>query len=82
MNFWKQQREKLGVSQRKLAAMLGLSNNTVSLWESEDKDKKAIPELFRAAKLGEIFGCGRDRVEREIVKLHRLIAADAEPIAA
>jgi transcriptional regulator with XRE-family HTH domain len=69
MNFWKEQRERLGISQRRLAVLLGVSNNAVSTWERGD----AIPELSRAGKLAEVLGIPRARVEREIVKLHRQI---------
>lgn len=70
-NFWKQQRERLGISQRRLASLLGVSNNTVSVWEKGD----AIPELFRAPKLSEVFGLSVATIERQIVLAHRDLAA-------
>lgn len=71
-NYWKRQREKLGLSQRRLASLLGVSNNTVSTWEKGD----AIPELSRAPRLAKVFGVGVARIEREIVSQHRKEAAN------
>lgn len=66
-NYWQQQREKLDISQRQCAILLGVSNTTLSIWEKGD----AIPDLSRAKKLAEVFGVSPSTIEREIVNCHR-----------
>lgn len=52
MNIVKELRKKQGIQQKELALLLGVSQPTVSEWESGKKD----PSGERLKKLAEIFG--------------------------
>ncbi len=49
-------REKAGVSQQKIADMVGLTQQAVGKWEND----KAEPDLATVAKLAEFFDCSTD----------------------
>lgn len=49
-------REKAGVSQQKIADMVGLTQQAVGKWEND----KAEPDLATVTKLAEIFDCSTD----------------------
>lgn len=49
-------REKTGVSQQKIADIVGLTQQAVGKWENS----KAEPDLATVAKLADFFGCSTD----------------------
>lgn len=49
----RQLREQLGMSQRQLAAALGLDPSAVCLWESG----KTVPTIHNLYRLADILGC-------------------------
>ena len=49
----RQFREQLGMSQRQLAAALGLDPSAVCLWESG----KSVPTIQNLIRLADILGC-------------------------
>lgn len=49
----KQRREAAGMSQKELAAMIGVDASTISLWENG----VTSPKMGNLVKLAEIFGC-------------------------
>lgn len=50
------QRKNLGLSQEELAALIGVSRQAISKWESTN----TIPDLDRIVKLSEVFGVSTD----------------------
>lgn len=49
----KQRREAAGMSQKELAAMIGVDASTISLWENS----VTSPKMGNLVKLAEIFKC-------------------------
>lgn len=49
----KERREAAGMSQKQLAAMIGVDASTISLWENDLTN----PKMGNLVKLAEIFGC-------------------------
>ncbi|HHX86723.1 MAG TPA: helix-turn-helix transcriptional regulator [Firmicutes bacterium] len=49
-------REKAGVSQQKIADMVGLTQQAVGKWEND----KAEPDLATVTKLADFFDCSTD----------------------
>lgn len=49
----KQRREAAGMSQKQLAAMIGVDASAISLWENDLTN----PKMGNLIKLAEIFGC-------------------------
>lgn len=49
----KQRREAAGMSQKELAAMIGVDASAISLWENDLTN----PKMGNLIKLAEIFGC-------------------------
>lgn len=49
----REHREQMGLSQKQLAAALGVDSSAVSLWESE----KTAPTMKNLIKLAELFSC-------------------------
>lgn len=71
MNFWEKQRsEVLGISQRKMAARIGVSNSAISSWEVDQViPTTPIAELARAYEVNEKI------IERELIAQRRRIEA-------
>lgn len=49
----KERREAAGMSQKQLAAMIGVDASAISLWENDLTN----PKMGNLIKLAEIFGC-------------------------
>lgn len=49
----KERREAAGMSQKQLAAMIGVDASAISLWENDLTN----PKMGNLVKLAEIFGC-------------------------
>lgn len=49
----KERREAAGMSQKELAAMIGVDASAISLWENDLTN----PKMGNLVKLAEIFGC-------------------------
>ena len=49
----REHRERIGLSQKQLAAALGVDSSAVSLWESG----KTAPTMKNLKKLAELFSC-------------------------
>jgi transcriptional regulator with XRE-family HTH domain len=71
-NFFEQQRNKLGLSGRAMAARLGIANQTVNNWEND----KVVPAEPIAA-LAKSYEVSESRMEREVMAQRRRIEAKA-----
>lgn len=61
MSYFKELRERAGLTQIQLAAALNVSQSTVSQWETG----AALPTTDKLPKLAEILGCRIDDLFRE-----------------
>jgi transcriptional regulator with XRE-family HTH domain len=69
-HFFEQQRLKLNLSQRGMAARLSISNETVRNWEAD----AAVPTP-PIAELATAYEVTEQRMEREVMALRRRIEA-------
>jgi len=75
-NFFLDRRSELGLSQRRIAIALDMTDSAVGSWERGD----ACPRLTLAPKLAKVYGVTTERIEQEIVKLSRELTK-REPVA-
>ena len=52
----KKLREKAGITQKKLADLLGVNQSTVAMWETGEN----VPRTNKLPKIAEILGCSVD----------------------
>lgn len=64
INFIKQYRKALGLTQSQLASILGVSKNTVSHWEIGDFD----PSVNAIFKLCSVFDCNFEELFIQVCK--------------
>lgn len=70
-NWFKRRREELGLSQRRIAAQLDITDTTIGSWERGD----TLPNLSMINKLAAVYKVSIARVAAEVATL-------AEPTAA
>lgn len=62
MGIIKEQREKIGLTQKQLAEMLGIRQSTVAMWETEINK----PRADKLLELAKILGCTVDELLKNI----------------
>ena len=77
-NFFLAQREVLGLSQRRIAIALDMTDSAVGSWERGAN----VPRIALAPKLAAVYQVSQARIEKEIVKLAHEIAAKKEAASA
>lgn len=70
MNFFQQRREFIGLSQRKMATRIGVSNEAVRQWE----DDSSVPQT-PIAVLATAYQVSETKMEREVMALRRRLEA-------
>ena len=66
-----QLRNRMGISQEKLAELLGVSRQSVSKWEMDH----TIPQIDKILQISDIFSVSCDELLREKIELHGTITA-------
>ena len=75
-NFFEKRRNEMGLSQRKMATRLGVSNNAVAQWEMF-RTTPTIP----VAKLAEAYDVTTQQIERALTIQRRVIEAREAKLA-
>lgn len=68
VNYFKQRREELGLTQRDIALKLGMTTTAVSLWENGD----SLPRITLFYRLADVYQVSVERISAEVLKLARL----------
>lgn len=66
-----QLRNRMGISQEKLAELLGVSRQSISKWEMDH----TIPQIDKILQISDIFSVSCDELLREKIELHGTITA-------
>lgn len=71
MNFFEMRRKQLKLSQRRLGIRLDMTDSAIGMWERG----LSVPRLSMAGELASAYEAPREKIEAEIIRLSRKIAA-------